>query len=245
MTTEEAQRLTGACAVVGPHPEEERLLHAEIHEIRLHKSGTADTYEVFFGDGTKGAFKSLEGSERNAASYGHTGASVLLNDLTASLVARGLGFEELVRGVVLRVAANEGVGIGSLQTWHDGEPSAPGWEGAGQLRSAALFDALIGQQDRNPTNFNYNPDSDELGLFDNSYSFALPGHQTSASVIVQTARDDDATLEDDLIDALNRFATSEERQMSEKLLEPERWTRLLARHEKMLETGELLEPFDF
>jgi hypothetical protein len=245
MTPEEGARLTAACGLLGTHEAEKRLLHGEIDDVSLYHPGTADTYKVVFADGAAAAFKSLEGSERNAAQYGHTGISVLLNDVAAWLVARGLGFEDLVKGVVLRPVALERVGIGTLQAWHEGEPSGSGWEACAQVRRAALFDALIGQQDRNGTNFNYDPDADELGLFDNSYSFAQPGDQTSASAIVASACEDAASLEGDLLDALDRFARSPERTMAEEVIDPARWARVLERHSKMLETGELLEPFDF
>lgn len=184
MTSEEADRLLAACRYVGGHPDERRLLRAEVDTIVLHKSGTSQTYEVTFADGSRGAFKPIEGVEQSAAGYGHTGLSVILNDYASWLVARGLGQDVLIRGVVITTVPEPGVGIGSMQTWLEGTPSGSGWETSSQLRYAGLLDAVIGQQDRNGENFMYDDSNDELGLLDQSFTFPLPNHAQSAFSIL-------------------------------------------------------------
>jgi hypothetical protein len=245
VTSEESDRLLAACRLLGGHPDEERLLHAEVARVVLFQSQTADTYELYFADGSKGAFKSIEGAERSAAGYGHTAASAVLNDVAAWLTARGLGFDHLLRGVVITTCSHENAGLGSLQHWFLGEPSGLGWERSSDLRSAALLDAVIGHQHRNPTNFKFDDGTDELGLYDNSFAFALPGHQTNASVILEQAHSADASLESDLVSALDRCAGSEERRALELVLAPDRFAAVVARCERMEASGELLAPLDF
>jgi hypothetical protein len=245
LSGEEADRLVAACRILGGHPNEERLLHAEIERVVLFQSQTADTYEFYFADGSKGAFKSIEGAERSAAAYGHTAASVVLNDVAAWLVARGLGFDELLRGVVVTTCSHGNAGLGSLQHWFAGDPSGQGWEQSSSLRKAALFDALIGNQDRNGTNFKYDGSTDELGLYDNSFSFALPGHQTSSSVILDRVHADDPALENGLQAALDRFQSSDEKAALGKVLAPDRFARVTERCDRMRNSGEFLAPVDF
>ncbi len=246
MTTEESDRLLAACRLLGGHPEEQRLLTSEVNGVTLHRSGTSQTYEFIFADGSRGAFKPIEGVEATAAGWGHSAASVIINDYAAWLVSRGLGYEQLVRGVVITTCPLPGVGIGSMQTWVDGAPSGAGWEACGQLRAAALFDAVIGQQDRNTTNFNYEAASDDLGLFDQSFTFALPGHQQGASALLAHLQAQDAlALDQTLIDALDRFDASPERGTLQQILAPERWARVDARIALMRGRGELLQPAEY
>jgi hypothetical protein len=242
VTTEEADRLLAACRLVGDHPDEQRLLKAEIDSITLYRSGTSAVYEVRYMDGSRAAFKPIEGVEASAAGYGHTALSVILNDYAAWLVARGLGYGTLVRGVAIATIPEPGVGLGSMQTWLDGQPSGTGWEGATELAPAGLFDAVIGQQDRNGTNFNYDQMSDELGLFDQSFTFALPAHQQGASQILAKLHDQGAArLGQPLIDALDRFEASPERVAIQQILAPDRWARMETRIALMKQRGELLQ----
>jgi hypothetical protein len=241
-SAEEAERLLGACRVCGENNVERELLHKEIADVHLFRSGTSETYEVEFSDGTHAAFKSIEGAENSAPGYNHTGASVLASDYAAWLVARGLGYEHLVGGVVLTVCSHVGAGLGSLQVWLEGDPSGSGWETSGRVREAALFDALIAQQDRNGTNFNYDSPNDEIGRFDNSFAFAIPGHNMSQSAILAQAHSDSPALEQDLLDALERFEASPEQTALEAVLEPARYARLRERAAEMRQTGELLTP---
>jgi hypothetical protein len=246
LTTEEADRLLAACRLLGSHPDEIRLLRAETDSVTLFRSGTSETYEVRFGDGTRAAFKPIEGVEATAAGYGHTGASVILNDYSAWLVSRGLGFDVLIRGVVLATCPLPGVGIGSMQTWLDGTPSEPGWQQAAQLREAALFDAVVGQQDRNGGNFHFDAATDELGLFDQSFTFALPGHAHGASELLREVHAQGAAgLDQTLIDALERFDGSTERTALQEVLAPDRWARLETRVALMRTRGELLQPGEY
>lgn len=246
MTTDEVDRLLAACRFLGNHPEEIRLLQSEIASVTHYRSGTSQTYEVRFADGSGAAFKPIEGVEASAAGYGHTAASVILNDYAAWLVARGLGFDRLLGGTVLTTCPVPGVGIGSMQTWLDGNPSGPGWEQAAQLREAALFDALIGQQDRNGSNFNFEPTTDALGLFDQSFTFPLPGHQAGSSTfLAHLHAQGDAVLDQVLVDALDRFHGSPEQAALQEILVPDRWARVTARAQLMRQRGELLLAGEF
>jgi len=238
--------LLATCRLVGGHPDEQRLLKSAIDSVTLFNSGTSQTYEVTFSDGARAAFKPIEGVEANAPGYGHTGVSVILNDYAAWLVARGLGYESLVRGVVIATCPEADVGLGSMQTWLDGEASGAGWEGASQLRLAALFDAAIGQQDRNGGNFVYDAGMDELGLFDQSYTFPLQGHQAGSSEILNSVHNGGgAALDEPLVEALDRFESSEERASVQEVLAPDRYARVEARIALMRERGELLRPGEF
>jgi len=143
---------------------------------------------------------------------------------------------------VLTTCSHAAAGLGSLQHWFSGEPGADGWQSSASLFQAAVFDAVIAQQDRNMTNFSYEPDSDTLGLFDHSFAFALPGHPRTAAAIVEAARARDPRLPRELVLALRHFLESEESEMLGEILERERYERVLERARRMLDTGELLEP---
>lgn len=217
-------------------------MKAEIDKVQLFKSGTSQTYEVTFADGSRAAFKPIEGVEPSAAGYGHTALSVILNDYSGWLVALGLGSEDLLRGVVITTCPEAGVGIGSMQTWLEGQPSGTGWENASQLRAAGLFDSVIGQQDRNGENFVYDDALDELGLFDQSFSFSLPGHAQSASaILVSLHAQGTAQLDQTLIDSLDRLGASSQRAALQQILPPDRYARMEARIALMRQRGELLQ----
>jgi hypothetical protein len=242
LTSEEADRLLAACRVAGGHADEQRLLKTEIDKVQLFKSGTSQTYEVTFSDGSRGAFKSIEGVEATAAGWGHTPCSVILNDVAAWLIARGLDYGSLVRGVVVTTCPEPSVGIGSMQTWLEGQPSASGWETASQIRHAALFDAVIGQQDRNGSNFVYDDSLDELGLFDQSFTFPLPGHQQGASEIVNRVHaDGTGQLDQELEDALDRLEVSAEFATVQQILAPDRFNRMVERIGLIRQQGQLLQ----
>jgi hypothetical protein len=246
MTSDEADRVVAACRLLGEHPEERRLLHAEVEDIVLHRSGTSETFEVRFKDGTRGAFKSIEGAASHAGGHGHTGPGVILNDVASWLVARGLGYDQLLRGVVIRPASVAGAGIGSLQTWLDGEPSGDGWKSARNIRQAALFDSVTAQQDRNGGNFNYDATADEVGLFDQSFTFALPGHQQGAcEIVAEVHRADEAELDDELGEALDQLEASPELANLGEVLSPERVARVHERIAAIRERGELLQPGEY
>jgi hypothetical protein len=246
VTTEEAERLLACCRRAGTHPDELRLLKSEIERVALFRAGTSQTYEVTFADGSRAAFKPIEGVEQTAAGYGHTALSVILNDYAAWLVACGLGHDSLIRGVVIATCPEPGVGIGSMQTWLDGDPSGAGWDQAAQLAPAALFDAVIGQQDRNGTNFVYNDTDGTLGLFDQSFTFPLVGHQVGASeILARLHANDAADLDDDLVQALDRFDGADERAALQQILPPDRYARMEARIALMRERGKLLQPGEY
>jgi hypothetical protein len=242
MTPDESERLLAACRLAGEHPDELRLLRSEVSGTTLFRAGTSQTYEVTFSDGSRGAFKPIEGVEATAAGWGHTACSVILNDVAAWLVARGLDYGSLIRGVVVTTCPEPGVGIGSMQAWLEGQPSASGWETASQIRQAGFFDAVIGQQDRNGSNFVYDDSLDELGLFDQSFTFPLPGHQQGASEIVNRVHaDGNAQLDQELEDALDRLEASGEFAAAQQILAPDRFDRMVERIGLIRQQGELLK----
>jgi hypothetical protein len=245
VTTDEITWLLAACRHQGAHPAEESLLHGGIREVAEFRISTSSVYKLTFEDGREGAFKSIEGAGLNAGGYNHTAATSLLSDVAAWVVAKALAYEHLIGGVVLTVCAYPGVGFGSLQAWLPGEPSGEGWQTSPRAREAALLDALIAQQDRNGTNFNYDDSTDELGLFDNSFAFALPGHSRGTSVIVEHARATQVDLGDDLVQALERFQTSKELNVLREFLPPDRVARMEERASMMLANGELLPQGEF
>jgi hypothetical protein len=245
VTSDEINWLLAACRLLGPHPAEQYLLHAEIREVNEFRISTSSVYKFTFEDGNEAAFKSLEGAEITAAGHNHTSATALLSDVAAWVVAKALGHEELVGGAVLTVTSYAGVGLGSLQHWLPGEPSGVGWQSSAHARTAALFDALIAQQDRNGSNFNYDDSTDQIGLFDNSFAFAVPGHNRGSTEILQHVHSSEPTLEQDLLDALARFEGSAELAVLQEILPPDRFTRLRERASRMRTEGELLAPHDY
>lgn len=109
--------------------------------------------------------------------------------------------------------------------------------------SAAFFDCLIGQQDRNVGNFKWEPAQRRLGLFDHAFAFARHGDHFQSGVLQAQRHDSDRRrLTDWEQQALRRLLDAEDALGVAPMLPADRLAALLARAEWMLAEGEILLP---
>jgi hypothetical protein len=240
---------------------EGRLLRAEVvsdSPVRNQtaNAGTNNTTAVILADssGPLAAFhKPLDGIDAaQAARYGHDRHSAIVNESAAWLVAKALGppYRDMVPDVVVRSiwpkspGAVGGYGALTVEAPGEAKQAAP-QQNPAECDPAAFFDALIGQQDRHEANYRWQPG--QLGLLDNAYSFAAPGYLQWASDFVQVRHKEGRTALDPNELALLR-----------RLRQPSAWWTWLGmmlrvdqykafenRIDKMLQTGQLLQPLEF
>jgi hypothetical protein len=112
---------------------------------------------------------------------------------------------------------------------------APFTSDPARARAAALFDALIGQQDRNVGNIRWDAAAGILHVIDQGYAFARTGEPLNASPFVRVRGQTDPSLDDDEIDALNRLLRSGDLLDVADALEDDRADALERRARIMLE----------
>jgi len=222
--------------------------------------GSSDVTALRLVAGAFAFHKAVEGvNAAQAAYYGHDQWSVPINESAAWLIAKALGppWTELVPAVVIRSlwpAAPLKQGFGALSEKAPGDTNreAP-LHLPGVCDPAALFDALIAQQDRHMTNYRW--DGATLGLLDNAYAFAAPGdspttgrpYYAHASVFVaQRQAEGRSALDQTELDALDRLVDNATFLDDLGLiLLAEQFDALKARAAKMLQTGRLLDILEF
>ena len=167
--------------------------------------------------------------------------------------------DELLRGDVLKMwsastQTNNPQGFGALSEKAPGDTNreAP-LHLPGVCDPAALFDALIAQQDRHMTNYRW--DGATLGLLDNAYAFAAlgdspttgrPYHGHASVFVAQRQAQGRSALEQTELDALDRLINNAAFLGDLGLiLLPEQFDALNARAAKMLQTGHLLDILEF
>jgi hypothetical protein len=112
---------------------------------------------------------------RICANYRHHPFDVPLNEVATWRLAWAMGnpWRQLLPTSVFRKIDDAG---GALTNEKAGAINYDVFTGApAQVASAAFFDALIGNQDRNAGNFRYDAESKRLGLIDHGFVFARPG----------------------------------------------------------------------
>jgi hypothetical protein len=240
-------RIDALVALYGDHAEENALVEDDLVLTDRNIGKTNKVFEVEDGHGTVvAAFKPRNGFSINWAKiYGQTRVSALIAEAVTWQTAKLLGapYDEIVAPCVLREFDGQ---KGALIRWRPGSaPDARAYQrGRDQVMSAALFDALIGQQDRNDANYLWDPALHELALIDHSYCFAVQGQRRANNVFLafRHAQGED-TLTDDEHDALEVFAGSGGSLAKiEACLEPNRGKALHRRVEYMIQTRRLLGP---
>jgi hypothetical protein len=242
---------------------EQRLLSAPVVADALVQNQTANAgsstvLHVILSD-SGGPFeayhKPLDGVDRQQAGrYGHDPFSVLLNESAAWFLARVLGdpYRRMVPDMVVRsiwsttTGAIGGFGALSIGVPGDANRQEP-LNDAGFCDPAAFFDALIGQQDRHMNNFRWDPG--RLSLLDNGYAFGAPTPQylrwASAFVVTRhgAAR---SQLAPDEITVLQRLQSEAAiRAWLHRLLRQDQADAFSDRVDRMLASGQLLQPLEF
>ena len=159
---------------------EHLLLHEPILTVAALATKTphsSSAYLVVFSDRQRAVFKPFDQQHITACrNYNQHPHEAVVHEVVAWRLAHALGepWYQLVPTAVLRELPDLGGGVlVNFRTGtgtHDVFADAPA-----QARAAALWDALIGQQDRHMTNFRYDPETSRLALIDNAFAFARPG----------------------------------------------------------------------
>jgi hypothetical protein len=210
------------------------------------------TYQVDLSTGITAFFKSVnEVRGLYADGYGHTKVSATLAEIAAWRLARALGspFEELVPTTVARFLGQfDSHAPGALSIRRPGIDSTPAPlnDAPDQVSTAALFDGLIGQQDRNGHNFLWDAHSGRLSLIDHGFSLARPGDLTNETFFVKHRWNTGAGR----LTAAERAALQAIREDSDLFgldswIEPERVAALRGRAERMSAADSILPPGSF
>lgn len=165
--------------------------------------GTSEVVGVALG-GYTAFLKAAVGIDATQAhGFGHDQVSAGLNEWAADKVADALGspWRDMVPRTVIRELhfADPGLtsGVGALSQGMPGDAHLPApRQNPTSFRPAALWDALIGQQDRHTGNYRWDDHAGTLALIDQGYAFAVPNGRCyfNASVFVEarwTARQTD------------------------------------------------------
>lgn len=151
-------------------------------------NGATDVHRLKLSDGKLGYFKPLKANSLNEQRifrpYGTNSLAACISEVNAYRMSQLMGgkFSKLVPKTEIRAFHGE---IGSLQLEVDeskyDEPSFSDYEGLREdYRKAAIFDFVIGNQDRHGNNFLYGEQNDEvmgrgkrpaIRLIDNSLAF--------------------------------------------------------------------------
>lgn len=199
-------------------------------------------------------------NQQQAAGYGHDPLSVLINESAAWMIARELGspFDDWVPTTVVRSLWPQDTaligGFGALSEAMPGYTNIPDpLHDAAICDPAALWDALIGQQDRHYGNYRFdrNAPNPRLGLIDSGYAFASPRPANKyfphASVFVQERiTRGRRSLAAGEIQMLDNFLANEALLLDVgSILPPEQYAALIARATRMVATSEILGVLEF
>lgn len=228
--------------------EERVLLDARVEqEIPMPKGGVNTTKKLQLEHGVVGYFKPIAGVHmRNTAAFELGPAEQAVHEAAAWSFAKQLGpeYSQLVAPCVLR--EHEGQ-LGSFSfgqsargagpTIHDSIKRLP----PEQLRNAAFFDALTGQQDRH--RYNLLVDSRGVCLIDHGYGFKKADDDYSTSILQEArSRSDDAKLTDRERVLLYKLLSSKDSMGLARVLSDERSTALRERAQWMLDNERIPHP---
>lgn len=185
-------RIANLVAAAGATPMEQEMLHSRVLSSGVHLTahpGSSHPIAVFLETRRSGFFKSFVGqSVTMCGHYKQDPFEVPLNEVIAWRLAHAMGppWMQMVPTAVLRKIDDKG---GALINQRHGPPDAAVFgEAPSQAASAAFWDALIGNQDRNTTNFRYLSARKSLGLIDHGFAFARPGDPFNESFFLRSRR---------------------------------------------------------
>ncbi len=244
-------RVNALLALQGQHSVEDYLLHGDFDVGAASIGNTNEAFEVTDANTGRvvGVFKPRDGISLNVAQmYRQTRNSVLIAECVAWQVARLLGppFSEIVAPCVLRKLDGRN---GALAQWREG--AAPDNDcflrRPDQCLTAGLLDSIIGQQDRNDTNYLWDPAAEELALIDHGFAFARGGDTQNTSLFHKWRWDrGDRELANEEQDAVRAFASATAGLSAiEQSLEPARAEAFRARVESLRDANRLLRPLEY
>lgn len=259
----EQEQVNALYAVQGfDHDLEAELHNARVLSVRRFDSEqvhVSTAYELVLDSGHLCIFKPADGLLEAAANglylgkqalvqYEHTPVSTTISECAAWQLAKQLGppWSDLVVPTVMKFPPHPDTDapmVGAASVFRGGEGGKRGFYDAvpDQVSAAALFDALIGQQDRNKGNVLWYEERQVIYLIDHSFTFARTGGRHGASDLVQWrwSRGSRRLTEGEL-HALGRLLGSADLLTLRRFLEPERADALEARARRMAATEEMV-----
>jgi hypothetical protein len=238
----------------GSHPIEQALLDGDVIAYETHQtdaSGVNSTFYVEIDPDIVAFHKPHEGLvARIARNYDHSLDTPPICECAAWHLAKNLGepYDRLVAVTVYRAVGppEDDVGswaYGSLAVRHEGD-AMKGMTVQRDARDEALaagfFDALIGNQDRHPGQFRYDPAERALGLLDHGFSFPVEGALCRGAYFQDFRRRQHPGLTVNELAALERLLGDPELFGLAGVLEPDRAARLRWRAQRMLDLGVVL-----
>lgn len=242
-------------------------LEAELHGARVlsvrpfdaERVHLSKTYELVLDSGHLCIFKpanslldaaedGLYHGKQALKQYDHTPVSTTISECAAWQLAKQLGapWSELIVPTVIKFPEHPETRVrmvGAASVFRGGDVAKQGFYAAvpDQVSAAALFDALIGQQDRNKGNVLWYEERQVIYLIDHSFSFARLGANHGASNLVQWRWSHGSRrLTGGEVEALERLLGSEDLMTLRRFLDPERAEALEQRARRMLESGEMI-----
>jgi hypothetical protein len=229
---------------------EQFMLHEPVHHVARNTTanpGSSTTFVVVFQSRRQGILKTFAGQNpATCHAYGQDPYEAVTHEVVAWRLAYALGspWDQLVPAAVLRDI--QGAGPGALINFKRGKPDLNVFhEATSQVRAAAFWDALIGQQDRHGINFRYDAAAKRLGLIDNAFAFARRGDFRNDSIFLAWR-----------LSAHQQTLSPREREVLERLLDEDlhglhdylpddRVHALEHRAQRMVTTGSLPSPAAF
>lgn len=230
-------RIEAVIDAQGGHRDERSLLAGRSETVTPVAAGVNTTRRVEFDNGTVGYFKPFDEVDDGVArGFGHEANTLSVNEAAAWQLASRMGppYSDMVPPVVVRQINGQ---MGSVALERPGKMMQPVVEGSPEWREAALFDALVGQQDRHPGN--YLMAGDRITLIDHGYTFARPGDYKNYSWFVLRRERQCADLTYQERELLQRVASSPDLMGMRKMLSADRASALQQRAERMLATGRI------
>lgn len=164
---------------------ERKLSTTPPHEVKHLGGGVTESYKVRLEDGSKGCFKPSSG-EYKSIRQGIHGGLMAEREAGAWEVAKLVGMDDMVAPVVIREvnvpgapgrwgkAFGAGVKRGSFALWQEGEVAMDAglkkYDGEDDFKRAAMFDYIIGNQDRHQKNWVLDS-TGKMKLIDHGLSF--------------------------------------------------------------------------
>ena len=240
------ERLQAVVSAFGATAEEDDLLTSDVSLVMsgVSSPGVNETREVLLESGTRGFHKPWDGVQTaTAVSFGHHPDDVPLNEAIAWRVAQVLGppWDHLVAPCVLREIEGRPGSFVRAAEGEKGRVDAP-LLARRQAQAAALFDALIGQQDRHGGNFRFDEALPQLTLYDHGYTFPPMGGLLAQSFLVDARNGGliSPALEDWELDALDRLARDPDLLGARPMLLPDRADLVQWRAERMRDDARIL-----